>query len=112
MEGSETIEEAGVRRHVAKIAAIAGLGGLLFGYDTGIIAGALLYIDPDFGLSSFESGVVVAAVPIGAVFGAMLAGRLSTLWGRRSVIIAAAIVFAIGAVGSALAPEFVTLTIA
>ena len=106
------MDDAQVRRHVAKIAAIAGLGGLLFGYDTGIIAGALLYIDPDFGLSSFESGVVVAAVPIGAVLGAMLAGRFSTLWGRRSVIVASAIVFAIGAVGSAVAPEFVTLTIA
>jgi SP family galactose:H+ symporter-like MFS transporter len=112
MEGRGAIDEAQVRTHVAKIAAIAGLGGLLFGYDTGIIAGALLYIDPDFGLSSFESGLVVAAVPLGAVAGAALAGRFSTFWGRRSVVLASALVFAIGAIGSAAAPEVVTLTIA
>ena len=55
-------------------AAIAGLGGLLFGYDTGIIAGALLFIKHDFHLGSFAQGLVVAAVPIGAVGGAAIAG--------------------------------------
>ena len=85
-----------MRRHVAQIAAIAGLGGLLFGYDTGVIAGALLFIDPDFGLSSFESGVIVAAVPIGAVLGAALAGRLSDRFGRRAVILGSAMVFVSG----------------
>ncbi len=68
-------------------AAIAGLGGLLFGYDTGVIAGALLFITPDFGLTSFESGLVVGAVPIGAVLGAGLAGRLSDAYGRRLLIL-------------------------
>ncbi len=63
--------------NVILTAAIAGLGGLLFGYDTGVIASALLFIEPDFGLSSFGSGLVVAAVPIGAVAGAAFAGRLS-----------------------------------
>ena len=48
-------------------AVIAALGGLLFGYDTGIIASALLFIKTDFDLSSFEQGMVVSAVPIGAV---------------------------------------------
>jgi hypothetical protein len=59
------------RRNVVLTAAIAGLGGLLFGYDTGVIAGALLFIKSDFGLSSFAQGLVVAAVPIGAVAGAV-----------------------------------------
>ncbi|MGV1049722.1 MAG: MFS transporter [Solirubrobacterales bacterium] len=45
-------------------AAIAGLGGLLFGYDTGVIAGALLVIKTDFALGSFAQGLVVAAVPV------------------------------------------------
>jgi sugar porter (SP) family MFS transporter len=112
MEGGGAVDSAQVRRHVARIAAIAGLGGLLFGYDTGVIAGALLYIDPDFGLSSFESGVVVAAVPIGAVLGAALAGRFSNQWGRRSVILASALVFVVGAIASALAQDVITLTIA
>ena len=47
-------------------AAIAGLGGLLFGYDTGVIAGALLFIKGDFDLGSFPQGLVVAAVLMGA----------------------------------------------
>jgi len=58
------------RRNVAVTAVVAALGGLLFGYDTGIIASALLFIRDDFGLSSFQQGMVVSAVPIGAVFGA------------------------------------------
>jgi MFS family permease len=53
------------RRNVVLTAAIAGLGGLLFGYDTGVIAGALLFIKGDFDLGSFGQGLVVAAVPIG-----------------------------------------------
>ena len=57
------------RRNVVLTAAIAGLGGLLFGYDTGVIAGALLFIKTDFDLGSFAQGLVVAAVPIGAVGG-------------------------------------------
>ena len=65
-------------------AAIAGLGGLLFGYDTGIIAGALLFIKKDFDLGSFAQGLVVAAVPIGAVGGAAIAGP-----GRRHLRAAA-----------------------
>ena len=60
------------RRNVVLTAAIAGLGGLLFGYDTGVIAGALLFIKGDFDLGSFAQGLVVAAVPIGAVAGAAL----------------------------------------
>jgi sugar porter (SP) family MFS transporter len=105
-------EATQARRHVALTAAVAGLGGLLFGYDTGIIAGALLFITPDFGLSSFESGVVVSAVPLGAVAGAMISGRLSDRSGRKTVIIISAVIFAVGAFGSAAAPGTVALVIA
>lgn len=90
-------------RSVIMTAAIAGLGGLLFGYDTGIIASALLFIEPEFDLSSFGSGLVVAAVPIGAVGGALFAGRLSDTYGRRLMILISAGIFIVGAVGSAIA---------
>ena len=93
------------RRNVVLTAAIAGLGGLLFGYDTGVIAGALLFITPDFNLTDFESGLVVSAVPIGAVGGAIFAGRLSDGYGRRAMILISAVVFAIGALASAAAPN-------
>ena len=92
------------RRNVVLTAAIAGLGGLLFGYDTGVIAGALLFIKSDFGLGSFAQGLVVAAVPIGAVGGAAISGPAADRHGRRLMITLAALVFIAGALASAAAP--------
>src|SRR3954447_18737418 len=107
-----TVSDSRARRNVVMTAAIAGLGGLLFGYDTGIIASALLFIEPDFGLGSFESGLVVAAVPIGAVFGALFSGRLCDTYGRRLMILISAAVFAVGAIGSAVAGALGVLVVA
>lgn len=109
---AEGIGERAARRNVVLTAAIAGLGGLLFGYDTGIIASAMLFIRGDFGLGSFEQGVVVSAVPIGAAVGALTASRLADQYGRRITIIAAAIVFIVGSVASAAAPDTVALVLA
>jgi sugar porter (SP) family MFS transporter len=103
MEGSEASARR-ARRNVILTAAIAGLGGLLFGYDTGVIAGALLFIKTDFGLGSFAQGLVVAAVPIGAVGGAAIAGPAADTYGRRLMILIAAGVFIVGALVSAAAP--------
>jgi len=100
------------KRNVVLTAAIAGLGGLLFGYDTGVIAGALLFIRDDFGLGNFAQGLIVAAVPIGAVAGAALAGPVGDGWGRRRAILLAAVVFIAGALGSAAAPDATVLFIA
>ncbi|MEZ5076483.1 MAG: sugar porter family MFS transporter [Solirubrobacterales bacterium] len=102
-QGSEASARR-ARRNVVLTAAIAGLGGLLFGYDTGVIAGALLFIGPDFGLGSFARGLVVAAVPIGAVFGAAFAGPAADRFGRRVMILISAVVFMVGALASAAAP--------
>jgi MFS transporter, SP family, sugar:H+ symporter len=88
------------------------LGGLLFGYDTGVISGALLYITEDFGLSAFMQGAVVAALLLGAMVGAALAGPLSDRMGRRRLIMIAAITFAVGAVAAAAAPNAGTLVAA
>jgi MFS transporter, SP family, galactose:H+ symporter len=85
------------------IAGIAALGGLLFGYDTGVISGALLFIREALSLSPTMQGVVVAVVLAGAAIGAALAGSLSDRFGRRRVILAAALLFIVGAVLSALA---------
>ncbi|MFN8216712.1 MAG: sugar porter family MFS transporter [Solirubrobacterales bacterium] len=99
------------RRNVVLTAAIAGLGGLLFGYDTGVIAGALLFIKTDFGLGSFAQGLVVAAVPIGAIGGAAIAGPAADRYGRRLMILIAAGVFIVGALGSAAAPGLGVLVV-
>ncbi len=106
------VSDKQARRNVVMTAAIAGLGGLLFGYDTGVIAGAMLFIEPQFGLSSLESGLVVAAVPIGAIGGAALAGRLSDARGRRGMILLSSIIFIIGALLSAAAQDVAMLVIA
>jgi len=88
------------------------LGGLLFGYDTGVISGAILFIKDAFGLSPFMQGAVVAALLLGAMVGAALAGPLSDRIGRRRLIIVAAITFTVGALGAAAAPNAGTLVAA
>jgi sugar porter (SP) family MFS transporter len=80
------------------------LGGLLFGYDTGVISGALLFIPNDFKLSPFLQGAIVAGLLLGAMIGAAFAGRLADRIGRRRLILAAAVVFTGGALLAAFAP--------
>jgi sugar porter (SP) family MFS transporter len=79
------------------------LGGLLFGYDTGVIAGAILFINKDLGLSPFMSGLVVSSLLVGAMVGAAFAGPIADATGRRKLVLVAAVVFALGAIGAALA---------
>ena len=84
------------------VASIAALAGLLFGYDTGVISGAILFIKDEFALSSFLEEIVVSAVLLGAFIGAAASGGVSDTIGRRQTIIITAVLFAAGAVGSAL----------
>ena len=79
------------------IAIVAGLGGLLFGYDTGVISGALLYIRESFNLSGAMQGVVVAVTLAGAALGAAFAGALADALGRRIVLLFTGLVFVAGA---------------
>jgi MFS transporter, SP family, sugar:H+ symporter len=79
------------------------LGGVLFGYDTGVIAGAILFINEDLGLSPFTSGLVVSSLLVGAMIGAAFAGPIADATGRRKLVLAASIIFAVGAIGAALA---------
>jgi MFS transporter, SP family, sugar:H+ symporter len=81
------------------------LGGVLFGYDTGVISGALLFIPNDFKLSPFLQGAIVASLLLGAMIGAAFAGRLSDRLGRRLLIIVAAVIFTVGALLAAFAPS-------
>jgi sugar porter (SP) family MFS transporter len=95
----------GSRRFVYVVASVAALGGLLFGYDTGIISGALLFIAKDFELNAFLEGFIVSSLLLGAVVGAGVSGALSDRLGRRTIILVAATIFAIGAIGAGLAPN-------
>jgi SP family galactose:H+ symporter-like MFS transporter len=83
---------------------VAALGGLLFGYDTGVISGAILFVKDEFSLSPVMEEIVVSSVLVGAVLGAGLGGALTGRLGRRGLIIAAGVVFTASAIGTALAP--------
>src|SRR5699024_3651467 len=83
-----------------------------FGYDTGIISGALLFIRDDFDLSAFQQGVVTSSLLVGAVFGSLYGGWLSDRYGRRTVVLIAAVIFGVGALMAGLAPNYPVLVAA
>ncbi|MFK0283108.1 sugar porter family MFS transporter [Streptomyces sp. NPDC090499] len=94
-----------VRRRLRIITVIATFGGLLFGYDTGVINGALPYMSDDLGLTPFTEGLVTSSLLLGAAFGSLLGGRLSDARGRRRNILLIAVIFFVGALGCTLAPN-------
>ena len=93
------------------IAAVAALGGLLFGYDTGVISAALLFIRQVMSLSPTMQGVVVAIALAGAAVGAAMAGQISDRIGRRRAILGAGLLFIAGAVIAAVAQNVTVLLI-
>jgi sugar porter (SP) family MFS transporter len=99
------------RKALLFIASTAALCGLLFGYDTGVISGALLFLKKDFALSAFQQGVVTSAVLAGAAVGAGFSGRLTDHFGRRRMVIAVAILFFVASLLTGLAPDVTWLII-
>lgn len=89
------------------LTAVAALGGLLFGYDTAVISGAIGYLQQKFELSALMTGWAASSAIIGCIFGAMFAGKLSDMWGRKKVLMLTAILFGVSAIGSAI-PENLT----
>jgi len=85
------------------------LGGILFGYDLGVIAGILVVISKIWHLTGFQKGVVTASLSVGAMVGAGLASRLNNRIGRRRSIMVAGVVVIIGTIACALAPGFDSL---
>jgi sugar porter (SP) family MFS transporter len=94
-----------------RIASVAALGGLLFGYDSAVINGAVKSIEEQFKIGSIELGFAVASALLGAALGAMTAGRIADKIGRISVMKIAAVLFLISAIGTAVAPEVITLVV-
>ncbi|KRM11408.1 sugar porter family MFS transporter [Paucilactobacillus suebicus] len=107
------MSNAGTKHHMPTgfIYFFGALGGLLFGYDTGVISGAMLFIGHELNIAtgSFEYGFITASVLIGAVLGAAIIGPMSDRFGRRRLLLTAAIIFFIGAMGSGLAPDYALL---
>ena len=99
--------------HLLVLTALASaISGFLYGYDTGIVSGALLQIRRDFDTGSGMEQVIAASILAGAVIGALVGGRLSERWGRHKTILLIAIVFVLGTLASSLAPSAVTLSLA
>ena len=99
-------------RFVYLAAAISALGGMLFGYDIGVISGAILFIKKDFSLSPGMEEIVVSSVLLGSLVGAAAGGILADRLGRRKLLIVTAVVFGLGAIGAALAPGTAWLVVA
>jgi SP family arabinose:H+ symporter-like MFS transporter len=89
--------------YILRVSLVAALGGLLFGYDTAIISGAVPFIKVVFGLDEYGLGWAVGCILLGCGIGALLAGPLMEKLGRRKILSICAILFALSGLGAALA---------
>ena len=111
-DGADTrVDDDGRRRHLRRATWIATLGGLLFGFDTGVINGALPFMAEDLRLTAVTEGLVASSLVFGAAFGALVGGRLADAYGRRRMIIVLSMVFLLGTLGTSFAPD-VTVMVA
>ncbi|MDB5128689.1 sugar porter family MFS transporter [Mucilaginibacter sp.] len=98
-----------MKNYTILISIVAALGGLLFGFDTAVIAGTIHDIKQVFHLNDAALGLVVAAASIGCIPGALFAGRLADSFGRKKLMIVTALLYIIAAVGSGIAGSYVQL---
>ncbi len=97
---------------VVRVALIVALGGFLMGFDASVISGVVKFIEPEFGLTKLQLGWAVSSLTLTATLAMMLSGPLSDMVGRRIVLFLAAVLYAVSAVASALAPSFWFLVVA
>ncbi|MDX1481577.1 MAG: sugar porter family MFS transporter [Woeseiaceae bacterium] len=98
-------------RYTSTVALIVALGGFLMGFDASVIAGVVGSIETRFELTKIQVGWSVSSLALTATLGMLFSGPLSNRIGRRPVLMIAAVIFAVSAVGSALAPDFLTFII-
>ncbi len=98
-------KSACMRAYVLLVASVAALGGLLFGYDTGVISGAILFITKDFALDTRLQAFTISVVLIGCMAGSVVAGGVADRIGRRRTLLVAGVIFFAGAIVSALTPN-------
>lgn len=114
--GEKTRRNHSGRRLVFITVLVATMGALAFGYDTGIIAGALPFMSlpvsqGGLGLTSFTEGIVASSLIVGAAIGSLACGYVSDRFGRRTTLRLLSVLFVIGAIGTALAPNVTVMTI-
>ena len=96
---------------VLLVIAVIIMAGILFGYDQGVISGALTGIQKQFGLGSFLTEVVTSWVTLGALFGSLIGGELADRLGRKKAVLCAGLLFSLGAIIQSLAPGIAILVI-
>ena len=97
---------------IRRVSFIAGLGGILYGFDMGVIAAALIYVRDSFHLSTVMQEVLVIAVLIGVMIGALVGGTIADRIGRRKTLIWGAVLFIVGSVLAPLSPNVYVLFVA
>jgi MFS transporter, SP family, xylose:H+ symportor len=115
MQTESTTAPAGIARggslYVWSISIVATLGGLLFGYDTAVISGAIGFLRSHFQLDTVQMGWAASSALVGCIAGAAAAGMLSDQFGRKKMLVASAILFAISGIGCALPQTILTFNI-
>ncbi|MDO7908038.1 sugar porter family MFS transporter [Paenibacillus sp. JX-17] len=91
---------------VTLVSIVAALGGLLFGFDTAVVSGALGFLTQNFHLSDLQQGFAVSSIILGAIVGAATSGMFSDRFGRKKMLIAAGLIFIVGTIGTALPTTF------
>src|SRR6202163_1471037 len=104
--------QQGAARYLYLPAAVAAIGGLLFGFDTAVINGAIVFLKRQFGLSDSQTEIAASSLLLGCVVGASLAAFTSDRFGRKRVLLAAAALFAVSSLGSALPRDLTQFVVA
>ncbi len=112
MELTQPMDDRQNTKYILFLTSVAALGGFLFGYDTAVISGTTDFLQERFGLSDFELGWACASALIGCIIGSAAAGYFSDRFGRRKILIVAAILYTISAIGSAIPLNLTQLSIA
>lgn len=98
------------RRYLRTVTILSTFGGLLFGYDTGVISGALPFMQfGDGALTPLQEGTIVSSLLVGAAIGSFAGGRIADRRGRRTLLLWLAVVFFVAAVGCAVAPSIAVM---
>jgi sugar porter (SP) family MFS transporter len=92
------------RSYILGISFISALGGYLFGFDFAVIAGALPFLEQQFGLTAYWEGLATGSLAIGAMLGCIVAGRIADAFGRRPGLLVAASIFGISSLAMAVSP--------
>jgi len=100
------------KRYIVLVSLIVALGGFLMGFDASVISGVIKFIEVEFDLTKIQLGWAVSSLTLSATLAMMVSGPLSDRYGRKVLLMVAALLYTVSAIGSALAPSFWFLVVA